>query len=46
MQEETNEFKEGWYDGYKDTPYHNPYFSGTIEYEDYDKGYEDGSRDC
>ena len=42
----SQEYNDGWNDGYEDREYYNPHIFGTKEYEDYDKGYEQGSKDC
>lgn len=44
--EEDEPFDLGWLAGYKDECAENPYPKGSNEAEEWNKGYEQGSRDC
>lgn len=36
----------GWYHGYNDEMPDNPFPANSKEFEEYEDGYEQGSRDC
>lgn len=46
MNDEEDPYSLGWSDGYQDRLPYNPYPEDSIEWFEYEDGYEQGSRDC
>lgn len=47
--EETDPYDDGWFDGYYDilfNPDAHGYVEGSIAYQEYQEGYNQGSSDC
>ena len=43
MSEDKNSpYDDGYHDGYHDIPSDNPYSPGTDDYDEWERGYEDG----
>ena len=42
----TSAYDKGWRNGYDDMLNQNPFEAGTQEYDEYEKGYEQGRMDC